>query len=151
MKTLETIQQHATNIKSGRDPKVKPGQATRFTEASTIGDTIAQGDLYLQIVSNAVPSDYELVAKSTERDKQLVPGQTQGARHCLDSLDGVRIYRPTNWTGEDLRGPLLVLAKERTILHPTHGSVTIPAGFAVLCAYQPEWDAELRKQRRNVD
>lgn len=148
--TLERIEKHAASIKAGNE-RVKPGQPVRFTEASVYGDTIAQGDLYLMIYEGAPPADYVEIKKPKEIDRQLVPGNTQGAKHCLDSLDGVKLFRPKEWTGDDLRGPLLVLSEERTVLHPTHGAVTIPAGFMALCGYQPEYDAELRRERRNVD
>jgi len=148
--TMERIEKHVASIKAGHE-KVKPGQATRFTEGCVAGDVIAQGDLYLVIYEDKPPADYIEVKKPTEQDKQLVPGNTQGAKHCLDSLDGVKLYRPKEWTGDDLRGPLLVLGEERTVLHPTHGAVSIPAGVSVLCGYQPEYDAELRRERRNAD
>ncbi len=148
--TMERIEKHAEAIKSGNE-KVKPGQPARFTEASVAGDTVAQGDLYLCIYEGKPPAGYAQVKNLTERDKQLVPGNTQGSKHCLDSLEGVKLFRPENWTGDDLRGPLLGLSEERTVLHPTHGSVAIPAGFSVLCGYQPEYDAELKRERRNAD
>lgn len=152
MKTLaiDRIEQHVANSKASKDPTVMPGRPERFTDAAQAGDVIAQGDLYLMII-DAVPQGYRRVTKPKAIDKQLVPGNTVGARHCLDSLVGVEIHRPENWDGNDLRGPCLVLTKERTILHPTHGDVTIPAGFTVLCGYQPEFDAEQRKERRARD
>jgi len=148
--TMERIEKHADNIKLGNE-KVKPGEAARFTEASVAGDCLAQGDLYLCIYEGKPPTGYVLVEKPTEQDKQLVPGNTQGSKHCLDSLDGVKLYRPENWTGDDLRGPLLVLSEERTVLHPTHGDVTIPAGFSVLCGYQPDYDFQTKQEWRNAD
>lgn len=152
MKTMaiERIEQHVADAKASKDPAVMPGRPERFTEAAQAGDVIAQGDLYLMIV-DAVPAGYKRVSRPKAIDKQLVPGNTVGARHCLDSLSGVVIHRPENWTGDDLRGPCLVLTKEHTILHPTHGDVTIPAGFTVLCGYQPEFDAEERRERRARD
>lgn len=149
--TIDRIEKHAQKIKSGKDRKVKPGQPECFTAACTVGDVIAQGDLYLMVYEGKQPADYIEVTNPTERDKQLVPGNTQGAKHCLDSLEGVKLYRPKNWTGDDLRGPLLVLSEERTVLHPTHGAVTILAGMSVLCGYQREYDAELKRERRNAD
>lgn len=149
-KTIDRIEQHVATSKASKDPAVMPGRPERFTDAAQAGDTIAQGDLYLMIV-DSVPSGYTRVLKPKVIDKQLVPGNTVGSRHCLDSFVGVAIYRPEKWGGEDLRGPCLVLTKERVVLHPTHGDVTIPAGFTVLCGYQPEFDAEERKERRARD
>jgi hypothetical protein len=129
---------------------VAPGQPARFTEACVPGDRIAQGDLNLTVVDE-VPNGYVLVKKPTEADRQLVPGNTEGARHCLDSLDGVRVYRPDVWTEDGIDGPCLVLSQERTVEHPKHGHVTVPAGFTILCTYQRVWDKEQARARRAID
>lgn len=147
--TIERIKRHAKRIADGHE-RVKPGQPVRFTEAATANDTIRQGDLYLTIVGK-VPSGYAKINAPNAANKQLVPGSTQGAKHCLDSLVGVTLYRPKKWSAESLEGPCLVLAKERKVLHPTHGAVTIPAGFTVLCRYQREFDSEQRRERRARD
>lgn len=152
MKTMaiDRIEKHVSHSKASKDPAVMPGRPERFTDAAQSGDVIAQGDLYLMIV-DSVPDGYKQVLKPKVIDKQLVPGNTVGSRHCLDSHAGVALYHPENWDGNDLRGPCLVLTQERTILHPTHGNVTIPAGFTVLCGYQPEFDVEARRERRARD
>lgn len=128
---------------------VRPGLPFRFTEAATIGDGVWQGDLGLEIVA-AVPADY---VKAKKKSRQLVPGNTRGSKHCLDSLDGVELFYAPAWpaSAESLQGPAFVLTKERTVTHPVHGDVTIPAGFTVLCRYQREFDSELRRERRNAD
>ena len=150
MTAIEKIEKRAAQIKAGECERVKPGMATRFTEASTVGDEITQGDLCFVIV-DAVPAGFTVVKKPQAIDKQLVPGNTKGAKHCLKSLGGVKLYRPANWDGESLEGPCLVTSKEATVLHPTHGAVTIPAGFTVQCFYPREWDKEQAKERRNAD
>lgn len=147
---IEKLQRHARRIGSGNHERVKPGMPFRITEAASVGDGVWQGDLGLEIVV-AVPPGYVLVERPSGADRQLVPGNTQGARHCLDSLDGVTLYRPARWSEESLAGPCIVLEQERTILHPTHGPVTIPAGFTVLCRYQREWDREQQQERRARD
>ena len=149
--TIEKIARKASRIKNGND-KIQPGQPVRMSEAATTGDYIRQGDLYLIVVEppSAAPAGYKEISKA---DRQLVPGNTQGAKHCLDSIDGVRMFLPAAW-GPDydgLDGPILLLSEKRTVEHPTHGSVTIPAGFAIQCRYQREWDAEQRRERRNAD
>jgi hypothetical protein len=65
----------------------------------------------------------------------------------------VTLFYPPNWPAADesLAGPAFVLSKQRTVTHPVHGEVTIPAGFTVLCRFQREWDAEQRRERRNAD
>lgn len=150
MTTIEKIQRHATAIAAGELENVKPGMPVSFTNACCAGDTIRQGDLYLIIV-DAVPSGYVAVSKPKAADKQFVPGNTEGSRHCLDSLDGVKLYRPTQWDEESLQGPCMVLTKERVVKHPKHGHVTIPAGFTVLCHYQREWEKEEQKAKRARD
>jgi len=148
--SIDRIETHAKKIASGKHETVSPGQPARFTEASSVNDGIWQGDLGLEIIEK-VPDGYTLVRRAKDADRQLVPGNTQGSKHCLDSLSGVKLYRPEKWDGESLIGPCFVLTEERTVQHPTHGAVTIPAGFTVQCRYQREFDAELRRERRNAD
>lgn len=150
MQTIERIEKHARRIASREDEKVQPGMPASFTEAASVGDFGWQGDLKL-IVVDVVPTGYVKIAKPKAADKQLVPGNTEGAKHCLDSLDGVTLYRPKEWSDESLDGPCLVLTKARKILHPTHGHVTIPAGMTILCRYQREWDKELAQELRARD
>lgn len=147
---IDRIENHAKTISNFEHEKIKPGMEVSFTDACTLGDTIRQGDLYL-IVADKIPQEYNKVEKLGEIDKQLVPGNTQGAKHCLDSLDGVTLYKPKIWNEESLDGPCLVLEKERKVLHPIHGSVVIPAGFTIQCVYQREYDKELEKERRTRD
>lgn len=151
MSAIEMIQSHAKKIAASKDPAVMPGRPERFTEGSVPGDVIAQGDLYLVIV-DSVPTHYSQVLKPRVADKQLVPGNTQGAKHCLSNIRSVELFRPADWgQGESLEGPCFRTKSEVTVLHPTHGNVTVPAGMTVLCGYQPEFDAELRRERRNAD
>jgi len=144
--TIDHIQSHAERIAAGQE-SVKPGMPLAFTTACSPGDAIRQGDLYLVVVDK-VPSGY---VKATRPSKQLVPGNTEGAKHCLDATAGVKVYLPEKWDAESLEGPCLVTTKERKVLHPVHGPVTIPAGMTVQCRYQREWDKELAKQRRARD
>lgn len=147
---IERIQKHAASIRNGEYDKIGPGIPAHMSTALVAGEGIAQGDLNI-IVADCVPAGYVHVQRPIDRDKQLVPGTTQGAKHCLDGLAGVTMYRPAEWTGEGLDGPCLVLTKERTILHPTHGAVIIPAGMTVVCRYQREYDAEVARERRAKD
>lgn len=145
---IDQIQGHAQRIASGLE-RVSPGMPLAFTEACIAGDCIWQGDLGLVISSSYnPPQGYKKAEKPTV---QLVPGNTVGAKHCLDSLDGVEIYIPKVWNEESLQGPFLRLTQERQVLHPTHGCVTIPAGFNVECVYQREWDKMQAAERRARD
>ncbi len=144
--TIERIQKHAEMLRES----VRPGQPFRFSEASTPNDCVWQGDLGLVIIDR-IPTGYCRVDNPTDKDRQLVIGNTQGARHCLDSLTGVVLYHPRKWDADSLIGPCFTLTEERTVQHPTHGPVTIPAGFSVQAIYQREWDKEQRKARRSRD
>ena len=127
--------------------QIRHGMSIRFTEACAPPDSLRQGDLYLTIVDK-VPEGYVLKKKP---GVQLVPGTNVGSKHCLDSLQGVKVYLPQQWGPESLDGPCLVLTEEREVLHPIHGKVTIPAGFTILCTYQREWEKEQAKARRAAD
>jgi hypothetical protein len=150
MKVIDEIVGHAKMLAAGEHETVWPGQEQAFTTASSVGDYIRQGDLYL-IVVDKVPCDYVEIDRPNARDKQLVPGNTEGAKHCLDSLGGVKLFRPREWNEETLKGPAFVLSKDRTVLHPTHGNIIIPAGTTVVCRYQREWDREQAAERRARD
>ena len=145
---IDRIESHAKRIAAGEHERVRPGQPERMSEAASVGDCVVQGDLYLEVVDGP-PEGY---VKAESPSTQLVPGTTQGAKHCLDSTDGVEMWMPKGWGKEEmLTGPCLRLSEERTVTHPVHGNVTIAAGHTILCSYQREYDAELRRERRNAD
>lgn len=147
---LAKIETHAKRIRDGHE-SVRPGQEFRMTTAFAPGDAVAQGDLTLEVVAGGPPQGYVEVNRPKASDRQLVPGQTQGARHCLDSLAGVKLWRPAKWTEESLDGPYFETNQERTVEHPVHGPVVIPAGMSILCSYEKEWDREQAKARRVAD
>lgn len=142
---IERITERASQIASGGD-KIVPGEAVRLSDAAVAGDTVRQGDLYLVVVDGPVEG-------GSKPARQLVPGNTEGAKHCLDSLEGVSMRFPEGWGPEHagLQGPVFHCKEERTVCHPKHGDVTIPAGFTVAAHYQREWDQEQRAERRNAD
>lgn len=146
---IDRIVEHASIISRGEHDRVRPGMPLRISEAAAIGGFVWQGDLKLTIVT-APPSDYAVVKSPTQ---QLVPGNTVGARHCLDSLDGVTMYCHIEWGPryDGLRGPCFVANRDVTIEHPKHGHITVPSGMMVLCGYQREYDAEQWRERRNRD
>lgn len=148
---IDKITRHAKRIASGKDT-VKPGQPIHMTDAWTVGDCARQGDLYIDVIESPKKCPQGFVAvELTDKDRQLVPGNTEGAKHVLENLAGVTMYRPENWNEESLVGPILILSRPNTIKHPTHGHVHIPAGFAVACNYQVEYDAQLRREARARD
>lgn len=139
--------QYAASIAAHECETVKPGEPVRFTEAATVNDRIWQGDVSITVTEDRVPDGYLPVDTLV----QLVPGNTIGAKHCLDGKEGVEMYLPSNWSEESLQGPWMRLSLERTILHPVHGSVMIPSGFCVRIGYQREHDRELQRERRAAD
>lgn len=145
---IDQIVEHARKISCGEHDKVRPGMPMRISEAAVPGEFVWQGDLKLTIVDR-VPNGLSKV----ESFCQLVPGNTVGARHCLDSTDGVECHVPEGWGPkyEGLVGPCLVLQAERAIEHPKHGHVTIPAGMIIQCSYQRVWDVEQARERRSRD
>lgn len=151
--TIEKVLNHAQRIKAGEHDTIKPGQPFRIPDAWMPGDCGAQGDLIIVVIDkkDLTKDGYKLVNKPKEADRQLVPGNTEGAKHCLDSLDGVKIYRRDDWGPDSLDGPKLLCEVERVIEHPTHGAWTISAGTAIKLEYARERDALLKLARRNAD
>lgn len=147
--SIDKIERHAKKIREGK-ATVSPGLPYRINEAASIGDGVWQGDLCIEVVAE-IPASHVRVDAPKDADRQLVPGTTQGARHALDSVDGVELYRPAEWPNVTQIGPAMLLRKDRVVTHPVHGDVTIAAEHVVLCSYQREWDAESRRERRNAD
>ena len=98
-----------------------------------------QGDVYLWKLA-ALPED----AIEVSPYPQLAPGHTLGSRHCLASLQDVRMFhlkRPG-----PLDGPILLFEQAGTITHPTHGDIVgIPAGSIVRITYQQMYADTVRR------
>jgi len=112
----------------------------QFPEAASPGDAWRQGDVYITLL-DSLPEGALLL---DDPSNQLAPGTTQGSRHCLDSLDGVTMYRLPR--PEMLDGPVLECRQQRTITHPEHGDVVLPPGIYGI-TYQRDLDAEDRERR----
>jgi hypothetical protein len=135
---MKTIQKEIQRISETAE-EIRNDSEQLFPEAATPGDCWRQGDLYITLLS-AIPGD----VKKCKRRKQLVPGTTQGSRHCLDSLAGVTMYEIEK-PGQ-LDGPVIDCKQERTITHPEHGNVVLPPGIYGI-HYQRDLDAEERERR----
>lgn len=144
MEVLKKIEKHVEEIRGGNS-KVHPGQEILFPKAASFGDAIWQGDLCLELVES-IPHGF----KSGKKSEQLVPGNTQGAKHCLNHLN-VEIYYPAEWPNVTKLGPCFISKEEVIVEHPVHGNVVIPPNMMILCSYQREWDAERAMERRNAD
>lgn len=117
---------------------IRNDEPQRFPEAASVGDVARQGDLYIELLAS-VPSG---AVREKNPSAQLAPGTTQGSRHILDSLAGVKAYRLGSPTVLD--GPILDLSKERTITHPEHGWLILPAGIYSV-TYQRSFSLELAR------
>ncbi len=137
MKTL-TAEQAIDRVRSQAE-SIKNDSTQRFPEAASPGDTWRQGDLYITLLDEIPEGAIKAVTVL-----QLAEGQTQGARHCLDSKAGVEMFRVAN--PGMLDGPLLRTDRQRTIKHPEHGNVIIPPGSYQI-TYQRDLDAEDRQRR----
>ena len=119
---------------------VSPGQELRFPEAATVGDEIWQGDLRITFIGselklgkgrnqNTVSSSGRDYRKSETVELKLVPGGEDGAKHHLDSAEGVTMWNPA--FRDELNGPVIQVTKERRIVHTgagKHGTVVLPPG-----------------------
>jgi hypothetical protein len=112
-----------------------------FPEAASCGDYIRQGDVYIW-KRESVPKDFQL---SKEPKAQVVPGDTKGSRHILDSMEGVKHYSPKS-NSDVLQGPYLVLSETRTLTHPEHGHIQMGPGCYEI-TYQLVFAEERRRAR----
>ncbi len=120
---LAQIQEQAERIKSD--------ETQYFPVAASPGDCWRQGDIYITLLPSL--DNIHVVVEQYFR-RQLVPGSTKGSRHCLDSLDGVTIYRLAEW--DMLAGPIIECTKQRTITHPEHGDIVLPPGIYAISFQQ---------------
>lgn len=137
MKTLiandvQAVQQVAERIKSD--------ELQQFSEAAAFGEAVRQGDIYIFLIES-VPSNCKRIEKP---GKQLAPGTTQGSRHCLSTLRGVKLYRLKSPNPYD--GPVIEVSRAVTITHPEHGDIRLfPGVFGI--GYQRTEDSEGRIRR----
>jgi hypothetical protein len=64
-----------------------------FPEAANIGDTVRQGDVYIQLIEpvTSTPVFYTRL-NNPEFPVQLAPGNTKGSRHMLENSAGIEVY-----------------------------------------------------------
>lgn len=119
--------------------EIKNDAPQRFPEAASFGDYMRQGDVYVELLE-VVPQNSK---KVEEMHAQVVPGNTKGSRHILDSLDGVKMFTKTNPT--ELDGPILLLEKERVLTHPEHGNIILPADRVYAITFQRAFANEMKR------
>lgn len=149
--TIQRMVEYTADVNAGNHEVVKPGMPFHLNKAATPDvDGVCQGDLYIRVISK-VPENY---TKAKKPFLQLVPGNTIGAHHCLDSLDGVELFLPPNWpqcADNEFIGPVMRLSEKRVIKHPRHGDITIDGGMTVDINYQLNYDDQLKAERRAAD
>jgi hypothetical protein len=146
---ISLIEEHAK--------KATPGQRCSVLLSAEVGQGAWQGNLGIQVIDE-VPEGYELVENPTSEDLKLTLESGDGGQHRLDSLTGVKLYRPEHWgkpTEPDdpsvLLGPVLVLTEAREIVHRLHGPIDLPANSVVHCWYQRDPQAEADAIKRRED
>ena len=131
MNAVEAIRK----VESEAKQRAKPDTITHETMA--VGEYHRQGDVYFTRLK-AVPSG----AESMELAAQIVPGNTQGSRHVLSSLDGVTMFRRSN--SRPLDGPVVKCKTPIEVTHPEHGHVVLPAGVYSV-NFQRQYAEELKR------
>ncbi len=107
------------------------------------GDYFRQGDIYLEQLARYNAKDtYPFGLKTINPVRRLAPGNTQGSRHCLSTLDGVVMYRRISESPLD--GPIFESKEKITVEHPEHGHVTLPPGIYAV-TYQRQYAEELKR------
>lgn len=151
---IDRIVQTCEQVRAG-DHELKPGMPVHLTGAESVGDVISQGDFWI-IVSDKTPEEIKADAnfKWKPGHVQLVVGNTEGAKHCLNTqyVDMVDVYVPVDWNEESMQGPFLVVKKHGVVIeHPKHGHVHLYKDTVYECLYQKEWDREQKAERRSRD
>lgn len=128
------LQRHAEQIRTDA-----PHDLSRME----VGDEWRQGDVGIVRLPDDFISKRSPRLISSAAAVQLAPGNTQGSRHCLDSLSGVEAWSLKDATPLD--GPVLRLSEPRSIFHPEHGDLlSLPPGtYGVV--YERAYAEELRR------
>lgn len=104
-----------------------------------VGEFVAQGDINLI----RIPDLPQGVYLDKNPQKQLVEGNSKGARHCLNSLDKVKIYHLDN------PNPLQIciiefLSGETILTHPEHKHLRFTQPCFVLVTHQRSYADDLK-------
>lgn len=132
------------------DRKMQPGEPHYMTGAESVGDTVCQGDFWIVVADKVPETGFKLDKKAI----QLVPGNTEGAKHCLKPAgeNSVDVYVPEVWDDDSLTGPYLVVKSAGVVVeHPKHGNVHLCKDTVYRCVYQREYDKEQKRERRARD
>ncbi len=124
---------------------------TAIVGTMSLGDVVRHGDLYV-IAVGSIPTG----AKPT-KDRQLVPGDTQGSRHTLLGECSVftvdadqvmealyKVYGHKLTLFPQLIGPMFRCVQLVELDHPEHGNRILPAG-CYATVYQRVFADEIRR------
>lgn len=180
----QRLESHVEKMRQGKT-KIGPGEPVVINTAFSAWQAVRQGDCYLVVVDykidettghltvvcpDVVPGEsddyyrvrglvFKKVETPSEKDKQLVPGNTAGSKHVLGSFEGATLYRHDEWSQsyEGLVGPFMIFTEDNRIDHWKHGDAIVQGLTAtaytmgILALYQRELDAEEARERRNAD
>lgn len=127
-----------------REAESKSSQEVRFIEKMEVGKVVRQGDLYVHCVESSHPKGKQLPIT------QLVPGVSQGSRHCVD---GGRVFEGKalpkwmpNGRSDVVMGPVVENGERFTVTHPEHAHVSLPPG-----CYQVTYQLDAQSLQRVQD
>ena len=104
----------------------------------SLGDVARQGDVYLVCVD-------ELPKGKPSKERQLVSGTTQGARHVLQGdVDIVTNYQFKD-IPEVLIGPAFHCKGEVVVDHPEHRNMVLPEGSTWVTIGQQAYSDEIKR------
>ena len=104
----------------------------------SIGDVARQGDVYLVCVD-------KLPEGKPSKERQLVSGTTQGARHILQGdVDIVTEYQFKDIPAV-LVGPAFHCKGEVVVDHPEHRNMILPEGSTWVTIGQQAWADEVKR------
>ena len=127
MATLSAIQVIREVKDSVQNPKPLPWSLGR---ANRVGEWGRQGDIYVTLIDPPTQR-LEKVDKFTG---QVVEGNTQGSRHCVDNPNAVVAYNNPDMSLS--KGMILQVKEACSIVHPEHGSVNLDGGIWVEIGHQ---------------
>lgn len=125
------------NIALGKDIEITENMVD-------FGEGYAQGDVLL-IRMRELPSD---ARKLRNPSPKIAEGNTQGANHIWDSMEGVTVYESQSMAAANpLFGAIYKLDKKRTLTHPGHGHHTYFGGSLWYSTFQRANTMDLQRLR----
>lgn len=141
-KALKSVQSSAEQVRNDE---------TAVVGTMSLGDVVRQGDLYV-IAVESIPKEAKLT-----KERQLVPGSTQGSRHTIKGKCSVFTVNAESAmaviheaVGRELElhsqliGPMFRCQQPVELDHPEHGNRVLPAG-SYATVYQRAFAEEVRR------